>query len=117
MEEAILDQIYFDLYSTKMAFPEIEEISFHSSPTTTYTLNKHDIFLNIDNFIKSQTLETYNYAVYKAAHELAHVKCIQIGHTADFKKIFLQLTEELKKNGKYSDDLRITYENRIKDDN
>jgi hypothetical protein len=110
MEEAILDSIYYDLYSAPSAFPEIETITLKNSKNNTYTINKDVIYLNLDSFIADHSLETFNYLIFKAAHELAHAKCTQIGHTDNFKEIFTTILGELATQGKYSDELRKTYE-------
>lgn len=109
-EETILDRIYYDLYSIPYAHPEIRELDLTSTTETSNTVHKHNVFLNISSYRTARTAEAYNYCLYKAAHELAHVKCLSIGHTDEFQTIFNKILAELEKNKKYSEALRHQYE-------
>jgi len=113
MSDNILNAIYYDLYAVDSSFPEIEHIELRRTGDTSNTINKEIIYLNIDAFLKSHSLETYNYIVFKAAHELAHAKCKNIGHTQDFKIIFTHLLEQLEEKNKYSDTMRKMYETKM----
>ena len=110
INENILDTIYYDLYDIPSSHPEIERVKLVSTNEQSNTINKQIIYLNLDSFLNSHTLETYNYLIFKSAHELAHVKCDEFGHTNKFKIIFGTLLNELSNNGKYSDNLRKVYE-------
>ncbi len=110
MDEGVLDSVYYTLYSIDAAFPEIEYITLKKTDEESNTINKHLIYLNIDTFIKTYTPESYNYIIFKAAHELAHVKCLEIGHTKEFEKIFFDILSQLEETGKYSDNMRKLYE-------
>ena len=57
-----------------------------------YTINKRKIYL----CLKDEKNEYYNFnmLMYVAIHELAHVLCDEIGHTAKFHRIFQELLDK-----------------------
>lgn len=66
----------------------LDEIRFYRG-NKSYTINKQKVFL----CLKDENDEYYNLnlLVYVTLHELAHVLCDEIGHTAKFDRIFQDL--------------------------
>lgn len=62
-----------------------------------YTINKKKIYLCLKD--ENNEYYDYNMLMYVALHELSHVLCDEIGHTAKFHRIFEQIlkqAEEMK---------------------
>jgi len=64
-----------------------------------YTINKKKIYM----CLRDQNGEYYddNMLLFVALHELAHVLCDEIGHTAKFNRIFQELLDEAASEGIY----------------
>lgn len=71
-----------------------------SNSNKSYTVNKKDVYL----CLKDKDGEYYNknMLVYVAVHELAHVLCPSVGHTAEFWKINEQLLNKATELGYYN---------------
>jgi len=71
-----------------------------SEARESYTINKRDMHL----CIRDEVGEYFNrnMLLYVALHELAHVKCKSIGHTAEFHSIFRDLLKKAEEQGVYN---------------
>lgn len=85
-------------------FPEINSIILLKGEKS-YTINKKRIYL----CLKNEKGEYYpkNMLAYVLLHELAHVKCSEIGHTEKFHAIFEDLLKTAIKNGLYDPSIPI----------
>lgn len=96
-----------------MSDPKLHEIKKHISPLDpelvqslyfyegdkSYTINKHKIYLCLKD--EYDQYYDFNMLVYVAIHELAHVKCPEIGHTELFYQIFDKLLKQAAHMGIY----------------
>lgn len=80
-------------------FPEINNVILLKG-TKSYTINKKRIYM----CLKDEKGKYYerNMLIYVLLHELAHVKCTEIGHTEEFHRVFNEILEKAIKNGKYN---------------
>lgn len=80
-------------------FPEINNVILLKG-TKSYTINKKRIYM----CLKDEQGKYYerNMLIYVLLHELAHVKCTEIGHTEEFHRVFNEILEKAIKNGKYN---------------
>ena len=78
--------------------PVVDSVHFYEG-NKSYTINKQKIYL----CLKDENKEYYNFnmLVYVAIHEIAHVLCDDIGHTAKFHKIFDDLLKKATEMGIY----------------
>lgn len=58
---------------------------------TSYTLNKGEEISLCLRYIKTNEIHDINLVMYVVLHELSHIACPELGHTALFKKIFIFL--------------------------
>jgi hypothetical protein len=81
-------------------FPEINNTILLRGEKS-YTINKSRIHI----CLKDENDEYYdrNMLIYVILHELAHVLCDEIGHTAKFHTIFKEVLEKAIKAGVYDD--------------
>ena len=79
--------------------PEIRKITLSGS-NKSFTINKEHIFICTKNE-KGEYYED-NMLVYVLLHELAHVLCDEIGHTAKFSRIFKELLDRAENAGIYN---------------
>lgn len=88
---------YIDrLLANKLNLTEASPFGKHTS----YTVNKgEEIAVCLRE--KSMDIHNINIVMYVVIHELAHVACPEIGHTALFKKIFIFLLNISTKIGIY----------------
>jgi len=68
-------------------FPELRYVKLMRG-TTSYTINKSKIYICIES---KGVLYDDNMLIYVILHELAHVLCLEIGHSAQFQIIFKSL--------------------------
>lgn len=82
-----------------IAIPEIRKVSLSGS-NKSFTINKEHIFI----CTKDEKGQYYsdNMLVYVLLHELAHVQCDEIGHTAKFTRIFKELLDRAENAGLYN---------------
>lgn len=81
-------------------FPEIDNIILLKGDKS-YTINKKYVHL----CLKDKNGEYYhkNMLKYVAIHELAHVKCKEVGHTPEFHRIFDECLRKAVEAGVYDD--------------
>lgn len=82
-------------------FPELGSIPLFESNSTSYTLNKNRIFLCIKD--KNGNYYSDDIIIFVLLHEIAHLKCTDIGHTKQFQIIFQQLLERATDAGIYKE--------------
>ena len=70
-----------------------------------YTINKKRVHLCLTD--ENGDYYDMNMLIYVLLHELAHVKCDEIGHTEKFHRIFNELLETARKHGVYNPDIPI----------
>lgn len=80
-------------------FPEINYIELSGS-NKSFTINKREIYLCLKD--KNGNYYDDNMLIYVLLHELAHVKCDEIGHTEKFKNIFKSLLVKAELAGIYN---------------
>ena len=80
-------------------FPEINYIELSGS-NKSFTINKREIYLCLKD--KNGNYYDDNMLIYVLLHELAHVKCDEIGHTEKFKEIFKLLLQKAEVAGIYN---------------
>lgn len=78
--------------------PVVEDLQFYEG-NKSYTINKQKIYLCLRD--ENKNYYDFNMLVYVAIHELAHVLCDEIGHTAKFHMIFEELLQKASKMGIY----------------
>lgn len=71
--------------------PVVDNIQFYEG-NKSYTINKQKIYLCLRD--ENRNYYDFNMLIYVAIHELAHVLCDEIGHTAKFHRIFEQLLQK-----------------------
>lgn len=71
--------------------PVVDTIQLYEG-NKSYTINKQKIYLCLRD--EKQNYYDFNMLLYVAIHELAHVLCDEIGHTAKFHKIFQELLQK-----------------------
>jgi len=94
-----LDPMLSKLQSTLLPLdPRVRHLRFYEGKKS-YTLNKRKIYI----CLKDEHKEYYdfNMLLYVTIHELAHVLCDEIGHTAKFDFIFHQLLQKAAHLGIY----------------
>ena len=84
--------------------PRVNQLSFYQD-NKSYTINKQKIFLCLKD--EHSNYYPMNMLMYVAIHELAHVLCNEIGHTAKFHTIFNELLEKAEKLGIYDPNIPI----------
>lgn len=72
-------------------FPEIDRVILLKG-TKSYTINKKRVYLCLKN--EKGDYYDENMLIYVTLHELAHVKCDELGHTQKFHKIFEDLLKK-----------------------
>ena len=72
----------------KPLHPVVEKISLYMG-NKSYTINKKKVYLCLKD--KNGRYYDFNMLVYVFIHELAHVLCKEIGHTAKYYEIFRSL--------------------------
>lgn len=72
--------------------PEVVDNIIFLEDNRSYTINKKKVYL----CLKDENGEYYNdnMLIFVVLHEMAHVLCDEIGHTAKFQQIFQQLLDE-----------------------
>jgi hypothetical protein len=87
-EDPVINEIRDKL---KPVFPEIDRVILLKGKKS-YTINKKRIHLCLTD--KEGKYYDLNMLIYVTLHELAHVKCDEIGHTEKFHKIFNELLQK-----------------------
>lgn len=80
-------------------FPDINTVVLLKG-TKSYTINKKKIHLCL--FDKDGKYYDENMLTYVLLHELAHVRCDEVGHTDKFHRIFKDILEKASENGVYN---------------
>lgn len=78
--------------------PQVSRLYFYVDKKS-YTINKQKIYLCVKD--SKDNYYPINMLMYVAIHELAHVLCDEIGHTAKFHKIFEKLLDQATELGIY----------------
>lgn len=88
----------------RLIYPQIDHLEFYEA-NKSYTTNKKKVHL----CLKDEKGDYYheNMLLYVGLHELAHVKCDEIGHTDKFHKIFQQLLDKAADIGIYDPSIPI----------
>ncbi|NDE13739.1 hypothetical protein EBZ80_02295 [bacterium] len=87
--------------SLRPLHPRVESIDFFEGKKS-YTINKKRIYLCLKD--KNEEYYDQNMLLYVAIHELAHVLCDEIGHTAKFNRIFQEQLQRAVELGIYDPD-------------
>lgn len=96
------DPMLFDIRNTlKPVFPDIDNVVLLKGKKS-YTINKKKIHLCL--FDKNGKYYDKNMLIYVTLHELAHVRCPEIGHTEKFHKIFKDILKTAVDHGVYDAD-------------
>lgn len=95
-KDPMLSELKNDL---RKVFPDIDNVSLYEGDKS-YTINKHKIYL----CLKDAKGKYYNknMLIFVLLHELAHVRCDEIGHTKKFHNIFEDMLKEAEINGLYN---------------
>lgn len=100
-EKYLEDDVMLVKLRTKLepVFPEINNVILLRGKKS-YTINKKRIHLCL--YDKDGKYYDENMLTYVTIHELAHVKCPEIGHTDKFHAIFTSLLDQATKAGVYN---------------
>jgi len=84
--------------------PCVTNLKFYEGKKS-YTINKKKVYL----CLKDDDGEYYNFnmLIYVSIHELSHVICDEIGHTAKFHRIFRDLLELAEQKNIYNSSIPI----------
>ena len=84
--------------------PCVANLKFYEGKKS-YTINKKKVYL----CLKDENGEYYNFnmLIYVSIHELSHVICDEIGHTAKFHRIFRDLLELAEQKNIYDSSIPI----------
>ena len=84
--------------------PCVANLKFYEGKKS-YTINKKKVYL----CLKDDDGEYYNFnmLIYVSIHELSHVICDEIGHTAKFHRIFRDLLELAEQKNIYDSSIPI----------
>jgi hypothetical protein len=84
--------------------PCVENLKFYEGKKS-YTINKKKVYL----CLKDDNSEYYdfNMLIYVSIHELSHVICDEIGHTAKFHRIFRDMLELAEQKNIYDSSIPI----------
>jgi len=91
-------------HKCKDVHPIIPRIELYEGKKS-YTINKEKIYLCLKD--KNGKYYNTNMLVYVFLHEVAHILCDEIGHTAKFARIFDDLLEEATRLGVYNPNIPI----------
>ncbi len=97
------DPMLLDLKATlQPVFPDLDNVILLRGKKS-YTINKKRIHM----CLKDENGNYYdkNMLTYVLLHELAHVRCDEIGHTEKFHHIFEQMLSVAEKNGVYNSNI------------
>ena len=75
----------------KHIYPEVDKLEFYEG-SKSYTINKSKVHLCVKD--ESGNYYNDNMLTYVAIHEIAHVLCNEVGHTAKFYEIFRKLLDK-----------------------
>uniref|UniRef100_A0A6C0KU52 WLM domain-containing protein n=1 Tax=viral metagenome TaxID=1070528 RepID=A0A6C0KU52_9ZZZZ len=93
------DPMLIDIRKTlEPVFPDINTVILLKGKKS-YTINKKKIHLCL--FDKDGKYYDKNMLIYVTLHELAHVRCDEVGHTDKFHTIFSDILDTAAKNGIY----------------
>lgn len=93
------DPMLIDIRKTlEPVFPDINTVILLKGKKS-YTINKKKIHLCL--FDKDGKYYDKNMLIYVTLHELAHVRCDEVGHTDKFHTIFSDILETASKKGIY----------------
>lgn len=84
--------------------PEIVDNIVFLEDKRSYTINKKKVYL----CLKDENGDYYNdnMLIFVVLHEMAHVMCDEIGHTAKFQQIFQQLLDEAAEKNIYDPNIQ-----------
>lgn len=93
------DPMLIDIKNTLLpVFPDINQVILLKGKKS-YTINKKKIHLCLVD--EHGKYYDKNMLIYVTLHELAHVRCDEIGHTDKFHRIFNEILDEAAKKGVY----------------
>ncbi len=93
------DPMLIDIRKTlEPVFPDINTVILLKGKKS-YTINKKKIHLCL--FDKDGKYYDKNMLIYVTLHELAHVRCDEVGHTDKFHTIFKDILDTASKKGVY----------------
>lgn len=88
----------------KLIHPDVSKLEFYDS-NKSYTINKQKVHLCLKD--KNGDYYNENMLTYVGLHELAHVLCDEVGHTAKFYQIFDELLDKAHQMGLYDPSIPI----------
>jgi len=99
------DPMLVDIRETlQPVFPDINNVILLKGQKS-YTINKKRIHLCLTD--KDGKYYNKNMLIYVTLHELAHVRCNEVGHTEKFHKIFKEIQGVAIKHKVYNPDIPI----------
>jgi hypothetical protein len=99
------DPMLVDIRETlQPVFPDINNVILLKGQKS-YTINKKRIHLCLTD--KDGKYYDKNMLIYVTLHELAHVRCNEVGHTEKFHKIFKEIQNVAIKHKVYNPDIPI----------
>lgn len=94
--DPMLTQIKDEL---RTVFPDIDMVSLIEGDKS-YTINKQKIYLCLKD--AKGNYYNMNMLIYVTLHELAHVRCDEVGHTQKFHDIFQDMLNVAAQHGIYN---------------
>jgi hypothetical protein len=93
------DPMLIDIKNTLLpVFPDINKVILLKGKKS-YTINKKKIHLCL--FDENGKYYDKNMLIYVTLHELAHVRCDEVGHTDKFHRIFKEILDEATQKNVY----------------
>lgn len=99
------DPMLVDIRKTlESVFPDINSVILLKGRKS-YTINKKRIHICLKD--KEGQYYDKNMLIYVTLHELAHVRCNEVGHTPKFHEIFQEILSVAEKNGIYNSNIPV----------
>lgn len=99
------DPMLIDIRNTlEPAFPDINNVVLLKGKKS-YTINKKKVHICLTD--KDGKYYDKNMLIYVTLHELAHVRCDEVGHTEKFHRIFQEILNEAIVKGVYNSKIPI----------
>jgi hypothetical protein len=99
------DPMLIDIRNTlSPVFPDINKVILLKGKKS-YTINKKKIHICLKD--EGGNYYDKNMLIYVTLHELAHVRCDEVGHTEKFHRIFQEILQEAVLKGVYNSKIPI----------